>query len=213
LKINQVEELVGITKKNIRFYEAQGLLNPERDPQNGYREYTMRDVQQLEKVKLLRKLDIPCEKIRSVMEGRLPLSVCLRDQQDQLEKRTRDLTHMQELCGLLSKDSSDLDSLDAAGFLEKMKTLEQGGVMFVDTNRSDVSRRRIGAIASAAVCILVFAALIGLLLYANSQDPAPTAVLIYFILILLVIIVGVALALRQRMKELKGGELDEARKY
>jgi DNA-binding transcriptional MerR regulator len=25
MKINQVEELVGITKKNIRFYEEQGL--------------------------------------------------------------------------------------------------------------------------------------------------------------------------------------------
>jgi len=37
MKINQVEELVGITKKNIRFYEEQGLLNPERNPENGYR--------------------------------------------------------------------------------------------------------------------------------------------------------------------------------
>ena len=27
MKIKQVEELVGITKKNIRFYEDQGLLN------------------------------------------------------------------------------------------------------------------------------------------------------------------------------------------
>ena len=36
MKINQVEELVGITKKNIRFYEEQGLLNPDRDPENGY---------------------------------------------------------------------------------------------------------------------------------------------------------------------------------
>ena len=30
LKIKQVEELVGITKKNIRFYESQGLLDVER---------------------------------------------------------------------------------------------------------------------------------------------------------------------------------------
>ena len=27
MKIKQVEELVGITRKNIRFYEEQGLLN------------------------------------------------------------------------------------------------------------------------------------------------------------------------------------------
>ena len=30
MKIKQVEELVGITSKNIRFYEEQGLLTPER---------------------------------------------------------------------------------------------------------------------------------------------------------------------------------------
>ena len=39
MKINEVEALVGITKKNIRFYEEQGLLKPGRNSQNGYREY------------------------------------------------------------------------------------------------------------------------------------------------------------------------------
>ena len=28
MRINQVEEVVGITKKNIRFYEEKGLLHP-----------------------------------------------------------------------------------------------------------------------------------------------------------------------------------------
>ena len=32
MKINQVEELVGITKKNIRFYEDEGLVSPDRNP-------------------------------------------------------------------------------------------------------------------------------------------------------------------------------------
>ena len=34
MKIKQVEELVGITRKNIRFYEEQGLLNVERAPKS-----------------------------------------------------------------------------------------------------------------------------------------------------------------------------------
>ena len=42
MKIKQVEELVGITRKNIRFYEEQGLLNVER-AENGYREYHTAD--------------------------------------------------------------------------------------------------------------------------------------------------------------------------
>jgi len=30
MKINEVEALVGITRKNIRFYESEGLLSPRR---------------------------------------------------------------------------------------------------------------------------------------------------------------------------------------
>ena len=39
LKINEVEALVGITRKNIRFYESEGLLAPRRNSENGYRDY------------------------------------------------------------------------------------------------------------------------------------------------------------------------------
>ena len=38
MNIKQVEDLVGITCKNIRLCESQGLLRPER-ADNGYREY------------------------------------------------------------------------------------------------------------------------------------------------------------------------------
>ena len=58
MKINQVAELAGMTSKNIRFYEDQGLIKPRRDPQNGYREYTLEDAKQLERIKLLRQLGI-----------------------------------------------------------------------------------------------------------------------------------------------------------
>ena len=44
LKINEVEALVGITKKNIRFYEEKGLLSPSRNSDNGYRDYGEEEV-------------------------------------------------------------------------------------------------------------------------------------------------------------------------
>ena len=53
MKIKQVEELVGITRKNIRFYEEQGLLNVER-AENGYREYHRADIARLQEIKLFR---------------------------------------------------------------------------------------------------------------------------------------------------------------
>ena len=43
MKINEVEALVGITKKNIRFYEEKGLINPARSEENKYRDYSEED--------------------------------------------------------------------------------------------------------------------------------------------------------------------------
>ena len=40
MKINEVEKIVGITKKNIRFYEEQKLLSPLRNRENGCLLYT-----------------------------------------------------------------------------------------------------------------------------------------------------------------------------
>ena len=54
MKIKQVEELVGITSKNIRFYESQGLLTPER-ADNGYREYHQDNIEVFEKNKTFKK--------------------------------------------------------------------------------------------------------------------------------------------------------------
>ena len=64
MKIKQVEELVGITRKNIRFYEEQGLLNVER-AENGYREYHTADIARLQEIKLFRKMDISIERDES----------------------------------------------------------------------------------------------------------------------------------------------------
>ena len=71
MKINEVEALVGITKKNIRFYEAEGLVAPRRNSDNGYRDYGEADVTALRQIKLLRKLGLPLEEIRALRSGRI----------------------------------------------------------------------------------------------------------------------------------------------
>ena len=74
MKINEVEQLVGITKRNIRFYEKEGLLSPSRNSDNGYREYGEAEVETLKQIKLLRKLDVPMEEIRRMQQGALTLT-------------------------------------------------------------------------------------------------------------------------------------------
>ena len=202
MKIYQVEELVGITKKNIRFYEDEGLLCPERDPENGYRDYTMNDVRQLEKIKLLRKLSVPIEEIRLLQKGCLSFSECMRQQIEQLEKEQASAELMKELCTKLKSEVDDV------------KNLEKGGTKFMDIEKEDINRKKkTGAAGAAAVfLVLMILALTSLCFIVREESKSFFPLLILFILVISAII-GTIVVLIQRFKEIEKGEEYEARKY
>ena len=87
MKINEVEAAVGVTKKNIRFYEEEGLICPRREPGNGYRSYSEADVECLRRIKLLRKLDVPLAEIRQMLEGQRTLAEGMNLQLERLRSR------------------------------------------------------------------------------------------------------------------------------
>lgn len=115
MKINQVEQIVGITKKNIRFYEEQGLLHPARNPVNGYREYSDADTETLFRIKLLRKLSVPIEEIRNLQENRLSLSNCMKRHLIYLEHEQQNLFITKEICEKLGRQEECLHTLDVSG--------------------------------------------------------------------------------------------------
>ena len=45
----EMEARSGVPRANIRYYEAEGLLHPQR-AKNGYREYSEADLAELEKI-------------------------------------------------------------------------------------------------------------------------------------------------------------------
>mgnify|MGYP000694263518 CR=1 FL=1 len=82
MNIKDVEKATGISKQNIRFYEKSGLLHPQRNEENGYREYTDEEIRILKLVKMLRMLDMPIEQIKLVL-------VCPQQMPHLLEQQTR----------------------------------------------------------------------------------------------------------------------------
>ena len=213
MKIKQVEELVGITRKNIRFYEDQGLLNVER-AENGYREYHQEDVIRLQEIKLFRKMDISIEEMKLLFEKKKSLQICLEQHLKELEHRKEGLLKMQDMCERLILEHRSLESLNAEDCLEEIEQMEKEGARFMDIKKTDIrKKRRTGAIIGAVVMILLMGFTIGLMLWANKQDPIPTGLLIFLIAIPVVIIGGILAALAGRMKEIEGGEEDEASKY
>ena len=68
MQIKEVELLTGMTRANIRFYEKQGLLNRTNRNEYNYRDYTEGDVRQLQRIKLLRMLEVSMEDIKEMKD-------------------------------------------------------------------------------------------------------------------------------------------------
>ena len=213
MKIKQVEELVGITRKNIRFYEDQGLLNVER-AENGYREYHQEDVIRLQEIKLFRKMDISIEEMKLLFEKKKSLQICLEQHLKELEHRKEGLLKMQDMCERLILEHRSLESLNAEECLEEIEQMEKEGAKFMNVNKTDVhKKKRTGAIIGAAVMTVLMLVTIIIVFWANAQDPIPLGLLLLITGIPAVIIAGTLIALAGRMKEIEGGEEDEASKY
>ncbi len=214
MKIYQVEELVGITKKNIRFYEEQKLLCPKRNPENDYREYTLEDVRQLEKIKLLRKLSVPIEEIRLLENGRLSLSQSMNQQIERIEKEKQSAEVMKELCAKLKDETTDLKTLNASFYLSEMEKMENLGTKFKDIQKEDINRKKkSGAIAAAGVfCLILILCFIGML-FVFRLDKRILGPVVITSLITIGLFIGIIAALIQRIKEINGGEEYDARNY
>lgn len=213
MKIKQVEELVGITKKNIRFYEEQGLLEVKR-AENGYREYGLQDVERLQQIRLLRKLSIPIEDMRQMFGGEKSLRSCLEYQIEEMERQKKNLSQIGNFCEELLEADISLETLHAAQCLEQMEQLEKEGTNFMDVRKTDVHKKKImGAALGGGIMVVLMAVLIGIMIWGCMVDPVPIGVMLFMVGIPAAVIIGVIAALIGRVKEIEGGEEDEASKY
>lgn len=112
MKIKEVENLVGIKKTNIRFYEREGLLNPERSENNNYREYSEEDVRRLKEIKNLRLLGIPTSEIRLLFEGEVEMQELLERRLVLIEQEEKDLQEMRRACRTALENQLEVSDLD-----------------------------------------------------------------------------------------------------
>lgn len=68
MKINEVTQLVDLSKRAIKYYEEQGLLTVEKD-KNGYRNYTEQNLTILKEIAVYRKLGISISDIKRLLNS------------------------------------------------------------------------------------------------------------------------------------------------
>ena len=133
MTIKEMEEKSGLARANIRFYEAEGLLTPERKP-NGYRDYGEEDLTTLLRVRLLRSLEVSLEDIKAIQSGGLPLPEALGRHLDRLAGEKERLTRAEGVCREMQEAGEDYAHLDARKYLE---ALEQTRTVPVPVPESD----------------------------------------------------------------------------
>ena len=216
MKINEVEALVGITKKNIRFYESEGLLTPRRNSENGYRDYGESDVSALRRIKLMRKLGLPLEEIRQMLSGTHTVGDGMRRHLVTLQRERENLEASAALCTQLADCGEKLEALDAQVLLEQMETMERRGTTFQDKQTQDIRIRYVAPVAITVLTIGLMAAVMALIAWGYAADPdaaPPPALLAVIAAIPAAVACGVLLALVQRIREIGRRELDDARKF
>lgn len=216
MKINEVESLVGITKKNIRFYEDQGLLSPKRNSENSYREYGDEEVRTLLRIKLLRKLGVPIEEIRHMLSGTHTVADGMRRHLISLERESRNLDQSIAFCRELQSMDFPITGLDAEAILHRMEEMEKGGTSFQNKQEQDIRVRYIAPVVVTVMMVVLMICMSALILwgYRVSPEDAPP---LWFLWILIGMFAavggGVILALTQRIKEIRKGEIDDAKRY
>ncbi len=217
MKINEVEAAVGVTKKNIRFYEEEGLISPHREPGNGYRNYSEADVERLRRIKLLRKLDVPLAEIRQMLEGECTLAEGMSRQLERLHTRRTNLDEAVNFCELLQKEPGSLGELDVEKTLARLTAREEQGVTFVDIERTDRRAERIkGALVGAALFTALMVFVMGIMAWAictDPQDTPPLPILIVMFAIPVGCVIGTLKVLIDRIEEIRKGEEDAYRNY
>lgn len=212
MKINEVEAAVGVTKKNIRFYEEEGLISPSREPGNGYRSYSQADVERLRRIKLLRKLDVPLAEIREMLEGQRTLAEGMSQQLERLRSRCADLEEAIGFCTLLQQENGPLEQLDVEQTLARLSAKEEQGVSFVNIEQVDRKAERIkGALVGAGLFTAIMLLTMGITAWAmwmDPQDMPPLPLLVLLFGIPAGCILGTLKVLADRIREIRKGEED-----
>lgn len=127
MKINDVEQILGITKANIRFYEKEGLLTPSRT-ENGYRDYSDSDIARLKEIVIYRKLGIPVQQIADILDGVISLQDALDTNIQALQKEIETLNGSLALCRQLKDEDAQI--LDTERYWDILHRQEAQGMKF-----------------------------------------------------------------------------------
>lgn len=129
MKIGEAAKETGLSISNIRFYEKKGLLEPARDQESKYRNYTEEDILRLKKIIIFRKMDLSVEQIAAMLRRKTDVKEVLKNQEQELLNKIREMEGALELCRILEKEEVPLD-IEPEQYLDYIAQEEKKGKKF-----------------------------------------------------------------------------------
>lgn len=169
MKINELEKTLNISRANIRFYEKEGLLNPERKD-NGYREYDENEIAILKKIIIYRKLGISIPNIKDILNNELTLGEAINNSMSSINSELTELVVYAKICKDLKAQGIENENFDEDFYWNEINKMESLGEEFYDFVGKDVNvfERRVNntkyeiTLGVTSVILLIFTAVVGL---------------------------------------------------
>lgn len=205
--INEVEHIVGISKKSIRYYEENGLLTPKRNQENDYRIYSEKEIEKLKLIKFLRELNVSIRELKQLESGNLTLQECMEERIRQIEREEKNYQKIKSMCASISASVDTYKTIEIEEYFKTMNVLNKEGFTMRDI-KTNKTKKIIGAIISSFLFGIFFLFLIGMVTYFQWAEPKSMPWLIYafIVLILGIPLLGIIINLISRIKEINGGE-------
>ena len=211
--IHEVEHLLNLSKKSIRYYEEEGLIHPKRERDNSYRIYEEEDIQKLKTIKFLRELNVSIKDLKRLESGEITLKECMEEQIRKVEAQQENYEQVKKLCQGIIDENVEYEKGDISLYLEKMNALSKKG--FTMKDRGIDRRKKIsGAVISSVVFVaffLFFIILISIVKF--SEEGMPWSIYLFFLALFLFPMVSILFHLVERIREIKSGEEEEASIY
>ncbi len=212
--INEVENIVNLSKKAIRYYEQEGLINPKRNQNNDYRLYTEEDLNKLKIIKFLRELGVPISELKELNNHNLSLKDCLIKRIKNLEDEEENYQKVKNMCLEIIENNETYEDIDIIKYFQNINILNKEGFTMRDT-KSNKTKKIIGAVLSSIIFGILFSIPTIVFLYIGyMEDKFNSFNLGYLLaLVFLIPVIAIIINLIIRIKEINGGEEDEASKY
>ena len=212
--INEVENIVGLSKKSIRYYEENGLIKPKRNVDNDYRIYDEEDIRKLKVIKFLRELGVPIRELQMLNNQKMTLEECIEDRIKKIEDQEENYHKVKDMCEDIVRQNSSYEEIDIDKYFQEMRILNKEGFTMQEKGQNK-KKKILGAVISSLIFSLLFLFLIGIITYfqVTEEDKMPVILYAFFVFVMVLPILGVVYNLIIRIKEIRKGEEDEASKY